>query len=95
MHRDWRIVWLAVGGLACLDWAAKIWLLSALLCTTCTPMTGALTSAAAAPRPLPTERISEAGVQYGDCAGVTLAVVLFPEPCGWERATPDQMVASR
>jgi hypothetical protein len=84
MNRDWRIVWLVVGGLACLDWAAKIWLLSALLCTTCTATTVALTSAAAVPlSPLATERISEAGVDYGDCAGVALAVVLFPEPCGW------------
>jgi hypothetical protein len=40
MNRDWRIVWLVVGGLACLDWGAKIWLLSALLCTTCLPTTG-------------------------------------------------------
>jgi hypothetical protein len=95
MNRDWQIVWLVVGGLACLDWAAKIWLLSALLCTTCLPTTGALTSAAGAPPPLPTERISEAGVHYGDCAGVTLAVVLLPEPCGWENATPARTLASR
>jgi hypothetical protein len=83
MIRDWRIVWLVLGGLACLEWAAKISLLSALLCTTCGPPTVTLTSAAAPP-PLPTQRISAAGVHYGDCAGVTLAVVLLPEPCGWE-----------
>jgi hypothetical protein len=47
------------------------------------PPTVTLTSAAAPP-PLPTQRISAAGVHYGDCAGVTLAVVLLPEPCGWE-----------
>jgi hypothetical protein len=40
-------------------------------------------------------RISEAGVHYGDCAGVTLAVVLLPEPCGWENATPARTLASR
>jgi hypothetical protein len=40
-------------------------------------------SAAAAPA-LPTERNSAAGAYYGGCAGLTLAVVLRPEPCGWE-----------
>jgi hypothetical protein len=95
MNRDWRIVWLVVGGLACLDWAAKLWLFSAFLGTTGAPTTAALTSAAAPPLPLPMQRISEDGVHYGHCAGVTLAVVLFPEPCGWDGATPDQMSARR
>lgn len=93
MNRRRQIFWLAVLGLVGLDWAAKMWVLSAFLCTTCTPETVALTSAP--PPPLPTERISVAGLYYGDCAGVTLAVVLFPEPCGWDRATPSQTVASR
>jgi hypothetical protein len=93
MNRHWRLLWLVVGGLACFDWLAKMWLLSAVLCTTCTPAEVALTSAPSPP--LATERISQAGFHYGDCAGVTLAVVLFPEPCGWERAAPDQALASR
>jgi hypothetical protein len=90
-----RILWLVVGGPAGLEWVAKMWLLWALLCTTCIPTTGALTSAAGAPPPLPTQRISAAGVHYGDCAGTSFAVVLFPEPCGWEGATPQRRLASR
>jgi hypothetical protein len=93
MNLHWRILCLVVGGLICLDWVAKMWLLSAFLCTTCIPAKVALTSAP--PPPLTTERISEAGVHYGDCTSVILAVVLFPEPCGWERATPNQTLASR
>jgi hypothetical protein len=93
MKRYSRIVWLVVGGLACLDWVAKGWPLSAFLCGTCGPTSVALTSAS--PPPLPTLRISAAGVHYGGCAGVTLAVVLFPEPCGWENTTPNRALASR
>jgi hypothetical protein len=95
MNRDWRIVCWVVGGLACLGWAAKIALLSALLCPTCTSTTVGPTPPAAAPPPLPTERISAAGVYYGDCAGVTLAVVLRPESCGWEEPGPRISVVSR
>ena len=94
MNRDWRIVWLVLGGLACIEVAAKVSFLSALLCTTCSLPTVTLTSAAAAP-PLPTERISAAGAYYGSCAGVTLAVVLIPEPCGWEEPRPRIRVVSR
>jgi hypothetical protein len=43
----------------------------------------------------PTERIALDGLYYGGCSGVTLAVVLDPEPCGWDRAQPRQMVAGR
>ena len=86
MTGHWRILWLAVGGVVCLDWAAKLWLLS-FLCATCTPAEVALTSASP---PVSTERISQAGIHYGDCASVILAVVLVPEPCGWERALAEQ-----
>jgi hypothetical protein len=93
MNRYWPTFCLAVGGLVCLDWMAKMWLLSALLCTTCTPTEVTLTSAS--PPMLTMERISDAGVHYGDCTRIFLAVVLFPEPCGWDRATPNQTLASR
>lgn len=33
---------------------------------------------------VPAERVSAAGIYYGHCAGTLLAVVLFPEPCGWQ-----------
>jgi MFS-type transporter involved in bile tolerance (Atg22 family) len=82
MTGHWRILWLVVGGVACLDWIAKLWLLSAFFCVTCTAANVVLTSALP---PVTTERISEAGVYYGDCASLILAVVLLPEPCGWER----------
>jgi hypothetical protein len=94
MNRDWRIVWLVLGGLACLESAAKISFLSALLCSTCRPPAVTLTSAAAAPPP-PTDRISAAGAYYGGCAGLTLAVVLRPEPCGWEERGHRIRVVSR
>jgi hypothetical protein len=94
MNRGWRIVWLVGGGLACLEWAAKISLLSALVCPTCTLTTVTLTSTAVAPPPHPTERIS-VGAHYGDCAGVTLAVILQPEPCGWEEPRRRIKVVSR
>jgi hypothetical protein len=81
---------LVVGGVVCVDWAAKLWLLSAFLCATCTAANVGLTSASP---PVTTERISAAGVHYGDCASVILAVVLFPEPCGWERAIAGQTAA--
>jgi hypothetical protein len=93
MNRQWPTFCLAVGGLVCLYWMAKMWLLSAFLCAPCLPANVALTSAS-----LPmatTERISQAGVYYGDCTGISLAVVLFPEPCGWDRATSHQTLATR
>ena len=35
-------------------------------------------------------RISEEGYDYGDCYGMILAVLLFPEPCAetWEAEAP-------
>ena len=93
MNRHRRTLWLAVGALVCLDWMVKMWLLSAFVCATCTISNVALT---AAPSPtLPQKRISEAGIYYGHCSALTLAVVLFPEPCDWERTTPTQALASR
>jgi hypothetical protein len=50
---------------------------------------------ASARAPLATQRISMAGVYYGDCAGVAFAVVLYPEPCDWDEAPPDQKMALR
>jgi hypothetical protein len=92
MTGHWRRLWLVVGGVACFDLAAKLWLLSTFLCATCTAPDVAQTSA---PPPAPTtERISAAGVYYRRCERVILAVVLSPEPCDWGRA-PDQTVASR
>jgi hypothetical protein len=91
MSRQWGTLCLAVGALVCLDWMVKMWLLWTL-CAACTPTSVAHT--AAPPPTLPQKRISAAGVHYGDCTAVTLAVVLFPEPCGWESATP-QAFASR
>jgi hypothetical protein len=41
-----------------------------------------------------TKRISAAGVSYGDCDGIALAVLLYPEPCDWDRARR-RTVASR
>ena len=92
MNRQRRIFWLVVVGLVCIDWTAKIWLLSTLLCPTCSSKWVALASARA---PLATQRISMAGVYYGDCAGVAFAVVLYPEPCDWNEAPPDQKMALR
>jgi hypothetical protein len=92
MTGHWRILWLVVGGVVCLDWAAKLWLLSTLLCATCTAANVALTSAS--PPPLTTGRISAAGVRYVDCASLVLAVVLIPEPCGWDRAMPKQSASA-
>jgi hypothetical protein len=79
MSRQWRLLWLVIGGVVCLDWLTKMWLLSAFLCRTCHPASVVLTSAP--PSPL-TERISQAGIRCGERVGVTLAIVLFPEPCG-------------
>jgi hypothetical protein len=93
MRRGSRIVWWAMGGLVGIDWLAKIWLLSAFWCATCVPESVVLTSDS--PPVLPAKRISAAGVSYGDCAGVTFAVLLFPEPCGWDGATPYQRFAIR
>lgn len=93
MNPHWRTLWLAVGALVCLDWMVKIWLLSAFVCATCTLPDVALT---AAPSPtLPRKRISAAGIYYGDCDALTLAVFLIPEPCDRERTTPTQALASR
>ena len=89
--RQWGTLCLAVGALVCLDWTVKMWLLWTL-CAACTPTS--VVHTAAPPPTLPQKRISAAGVHYGDCTAVTLAVVLFPEPCGWESATP-QAFASR
>jgi hypothetical protein len=91
MSQEARILWLVGGGLVCIDWAVKLWLLSAFWCTTCAAMS--IVSISGPPPPLPTERISEAGVHYGHCAGTTLAVFLFPEPCGWDKAPPNQSLA--
>jgi hypothetical protein len=55
----------------------------------------ALTSAAAVPPPPPTTRISAAGIYYGACNGITFAVVLYPELCGWERGRPRPVLAIR
>ena len=70
-----------------------LWLVPPFLCTSCNSTRVALTSTP--PQQERAERISEAGVHYGFCAGVTLTVLLFPEPCDWERAKRNQALASR
>jgi hypothetical protein len=42
---------------------------------------------------LPMERRTEAGIHYGSCIGAVLTVMLFPEPCPWERLQRDRNVA--
>ena len=93
MKRQWPICCAAVGALVYLEWLAKMWLLSALLCAPCEATNVALTSLSF---PLSaTPRISRAGIHYGDCTGISFAVVLDPEPCGWERAVSERTLASR
>jgi hypothetical protein len=76
MTGHWRILWLAVGGVVCLDWAAKLWLLS-FLCATCTPAEVALTSASP---PVSTERISQAGIQTATAPASFSPSFSFPSP---------------
>jgi len=85
-----RIILVIVGVLVWLGPPA-ITGLSVFWCETCATNIAASTSQ----HELPAERISAAGVYYGQCDGVSFAVMLFPEPCGWDRARRRQTLASR
>jgi hypothetical protein len=86
-----RIILVIVGVLAWLGPPAMTQL-SVFWCETCAT---AKVAASTSQHELPAERVSQAGVHYGQCDGITFAVMLFPEPCGWEEKAKKQMLASR
>ncbi len=73
--------------------ALALWLGPAILTAPGSPIRIDLTSDL--PIVLSQERVSAAGVPYGHCKGVVLAVLLYPEPCDWDPSRRDRNVASR